>query len=84
MTPRVGTFNYTSENRATAPLKDICSYAHMYFAKNNEKLWELENRSILIYGNRCDMAHETALVMNLMAIRASVRELKPFQHCKKH
>lgn len=53
MTPRVATFNYTPENRATTPLKDICSYAHAHFAKNNEKLWELENRGVpLIYGNR--------------------------------
>lgn len=26
-------------------LKDICSYVHACLAKNNEKLWELENRN---------------------------------------
>lgn len=40
--------------------------------KNNEKLWELENRGVpLIYGNRCDMARGTVLAMNLMAIAAA-------------
>lgn len=84
MTSRVATFNYIPKSRMAGPLKDICSYVHACLAKNNEKLWELENRGVpLIYGNRCDMAHGTAFVMNLMAI-ASVRKLKSFQHCKNH
>lgn len=84
MTPHVATFNYIPESRMAKPLKDIYSYIHACLAKNNEKLWELGNRgSPLIYGNRCDMAHGTAFVMNLMAI-ASTRKVKFFQHCKNH
>jgi len=28
------------------PLKDICSYVRACLTKNNEKLWELENRGV--------------------------------------